>query len=92
MTDLTEILASLQPTHNPGVFAFCRLRDASAAAPASTIGWFREAEGVSVILPLAEAVAAGLTVDFEAALDYVDGRVVALSGGADSGGFGGSSG
>ena len=41
--------------------------DAPASAPAATVGWFREAEGVSVILPLADAVAAGLSIDFEAA-------------------------
>ncbi len=67
ISELSEIIRSLQPTHNPGTFAFCRLPDASVAIPAATVGWFRETEGISVILPLADAVAAGWTVDSEAA-------------------------
>jgi uncharacterized protein len=66
ITDLKELLRSLRPGRVAGVFAFCRLPEGSPV-PASAVGWFREAEGVSVILPVAEAEAAGWRVDFEAA-------------------------
>jgi hypothetical protein len=35
--------------------------------PAGALGWFREPEGDSAILPLADATALGLAVGFEAA-------------------------
>jgi uncharacterized protein len=48
-----------------GTYAFCRL--AGDAVPKSAIGWFREAEGATVILPLEDANAESLAIDFEAA-------------------------
>lgn len=59
------MLQSLRPKLMDGAFAFCRLD--GAPIPDSTISWFREAEGTTMILPLADANAAGLAVDFEAA-------------------------
>jgi len=62
--ELSAMLRSLQPTLAEGVFAFCRF-DHRASIPPSTIGWFREMEGTTIILPLADA--GGSEVDFEAA-------------------------
>src|SRR3954469_25198649 len=58
------MLQSLKPTLVDGVFAFCRFSDGEPIPP-SAIGWFREMEGLTVILPLSEA--AQKSVDFEAA-------------------------
>ncbi len=66
LSDLTELLRSLRPTRVSGVFAFCTL-PAGLPVPPSAVGWFREVEGVSVILPAIESEAAGLRVEFEAA-------------------------
>jgi hypothetical protein len=66
ISDLSELLRSLRPVQISGVFAFCTL-PAGASIPSSTISWFREAEGISIILPLNDAIAAGLNVEFEAA-------------------------
>ena len=59
------MLLSLRPTLMEGVYAFCRID--GGVLPSSVISWFREAEGTTVILPLAEAHSSRLTVDFEAA-------------------------
>lgn len=66
ISDLSLLLRSLRPVLQPGTFAFCSL-PGGVPVPASALGWFREAEGVSVILPAAEAIASGLPVEFEAA-------------------------
>jgi uncharacterized protein len=63
--ELAAILRSLQPRLMDGAFAFCRL--GGADVPSSAVGWFREAEGTTVILPLADAQSQRLEVDFEAA-------------------------
>ena len=58
-TDLSRLLATLSPTLQEGEFYFASLRpqrgcDALAdAARAAAIGTFREAEGLSLILPAA---------------------------------------
>ena len=64
--DLGRLLRELQPRLHEGTFAFCSLRP-SEAVPAGAIGSFRESEGVTVIVPRAEARSAGLAPVFEAA-------------------------
>ena len=64
--DLGRLLRELQPRLHEGTFAFCSLRP-SEAIPAGAIGSFRESEGVTVIVPRAEARSAGLAPVFEAA-------------------------
>ncbi len=54
-----------------GHFAYCALPP-DRAVPDGAIGWFREAEGMTVILPLEAARAAGLTVAFECAWIALD--------------------
>jgi hypothetical protein len=64
--DLARLLRELQPRLHEGAFAFCALRPGEGV-PANAIGSFRESEGVTVIVPLAEARSAGLAPVFEAA-------------------------
>jgi len=59
-TDLSRLLATLSPTLQEGEFYFASLRPATStagaladAARAAAIGTFREAEGLSLILPAA---------------------------------------
>lgn len=58
------MVAGMRPVLEPGEFVFCTTRDealvAEALAPA--LGLFREAEGVSLILPPATAETLGFTV------------------------------
>jgi uncharacterized protein len=64
--DLARLLQEMRPQLHAETCAFCAL-SAGAPLPADAIGWFREAEGETVILPVAAARAAGLPVAFEAA-------------------------
>jgi len=57
-TDLSRLLATLSPTLQEGEFYFASLRPEASgaladAARAAAIGTFREAEGLSLILPAA---------------------------------------
>ena len=63
--ELDAVLRSLQPRLMEGSYAFSRLD--GGVVPSSAIGWFREVEGITVILPLADAPAHQLEVVFEAA-------------------------
>lgn len=64
--DLSRMLREMRPRLNAVTCAYCALR-AGAPLPAGAIGWFREAEGETVILPVADARVAGLPIAFEAA-------------------------
>lgn len=66
MTKLQEMLAQLEPVLQIKTYAFCILQ-IDQTVPASTVGWFREAEGMTIILPLNDAVGQGLQVVFQAA-------------------------
>lgn len=64
---LPLLLRTLTPVLHPGVFAFAILPEPADPTGLAPIAWFREAEGLSVILPEAQAVAAGLDVLYRAA-------------------------
>ena len=64
--DLTAILARLDVVREPGVFVVAALPEGTAPPP-GTRAWIREREGVTVVLPREDAVAAGLAFAFEAA-------------------------
>lgn len=66
ISELSELLGSLDPILHPGTFAFCQLPE-GAIPPGEAISWFREAEGVSVILPIAMARTSGWLVSLELA-------------------------
>lgn len=64
--DLARLLREMRPRLHPETCAYCAL-PAGARVPTGAIGWFREEEGETVILPLPDARVAGLPVAFEAA-------------------------
>jgi len=62
----TRWLGALRPRLNEGVFAYCTV-PIGAAVPSHAVGSFRESEGLTLILFLDDANAAGLTPRFVAA-------------------------
>ncbi len=63
---LTRLLRALQPRLHDGVYTYCTL-PTGAVVPPRAIASFRETEGLTVILALDDAKAAGLTPRFLAA-------------------------
>lgn len=63
--DLDKLLANMAPVLQPGLFVFCSVLHGSdnAAAMAQAVGIFVEDEGLSLILPRAEAANLGLSYD-----------------------------
>jgi hypothetical protein len=55
MNELSILLATLQPILHPEAFVFRSITD---AVPPNSVAWFREAEGLSVIVPASESDAA----------------------------------
>lgn len=75
------MLAGMDPVLNPGRFRFEMLAD-GAPVPEGAIGWFREAEGLSVIVPAgegAELPMRWITLTVHSALDGL-GLTAAVSG------------
>ncbi|PKO28347.1 MAG: acetyltransferase [Betaproteobacteria bacterium HGW-Betaproteobacteria-9] len=67
IASLNVLLASMEPTLHPGVFAYCVVplgADLSALSPVATVS---EPEGLTLVLPEEQAIAAGLSVLFRAA-------------------------
>ena len=60
-TDLKKLLQSMQPDHNAGEYVFCVLDSPMRLTGITPLGFFREKEGVTVILPRADADQAGLS-------------------------------
>ena len=69
--ELARLIRELKPRLHEGSYAFCALPPGEAV-PARAIGSFRESEGVTVIVSLAEARSAGLVPVFEAAWITLD--------------------
>lgn len=63
---LARLLTALQPRLHDGVYTYCTL-PTDAVVPPRALASFRENEGLTVILALDEAKAAGLTPRFLAA-------------------------
>ncbi len=51
----------MQPERNAGEYVFCTLDSSTQLADVTPLGFFREKEGVTVILPRADADTAGLS-------------------------------
>jgi hypothetical protein len=67
ISNLAELLASMEPELHAGVYAFCVVpHDAELArfSPVATVG---EAEGLTLVLPEEQAIDAGLPILFRAA-------------------------
>ncbi len=60
-TDLKKLLKSMQPELNAGEYVFCMLDSSTQLADVTPLGFFREQEGTTVILPRADADKAGLS-------------------------------
>jgi len=59
-TNLATLLAGLQPVLNPGEYVFCTEPPGAAVPAEAVLGSFREAEGLTLILPRTAADAQGL--------------------------------
>jgi hypothetical protein len=66
-TSLHKLLASLAPRLNPGEYVFCSLATVTPEQLTLALGSFREAEGITLILPRADAEQMGLQYDYLAA-------------------------
>jgi hypothetical protein len=63
-TDLSVLIKNMTPELNPGVYAFCVVNEINPLDLTSAIGWFREKEGITLILPKQQADALGLQYSF----------------------------
>ncbi|MEL6217796.1 MAG: ACT domain-containing protein [Pseudomonadota bacterium] len=74
VTELSALLQGMDPVLNPGVWVFAVLPD-GATVPAEALGTFREAEGLTAILPegcgTSEFRAAWITLRVHSALEAV---------------------
>lgn len=70
--DLDLLLAGMRPSLQPGRYAFTTLPPGQALNPARVIASIREAEGLSVVVSEADAVALGLPIAFTAAWITLD--------------------
>ncbi len=67
LSNLAELLRSLEPTLNPGVYAFVSVSAETPPTHLPFLALFREAEGWTVVLEKSEAERANLPVLFSAA-------------------------
>ncbi|MFZ4814825.1 MAG: ACT domain-containing protein [Phototrophicaceae bacterium] len=65
-TNLAILLKTMQPRLNPGKVVFCSFSLDVALPSITPIGWFRESEGITLILPKEEATALQIPFLFEA--------------------------
>ncbi|GAB3305108.1 ACT domain-containing protein [Hymenobacter humi] len=66
-TNLTRLLASMQPVLNAGEYVFCTTRAGTSVPAELVLGSFREAEGLTLILARKTADAHGLIYDYVSA-------------------------
>ena len=62
ISDLEELLRSLDPHLNSGAYAFVSLPEGRQFEPSTAVAFIREAEGVSVVMDTAVAAAAGFAI------------------------------
>jgi hypothetical protein len=67
VSDLPALLRALQPVLHPGVYIFTTVHSLAELDPAGVIASIQEDEGVSVILPEADAARHGLAGEFRCA-------------------------
>ena len=70
--DLDLLLVDLRPSLQPGRYAFATLPPGQVPAPARVVASIREAEGLSVVMSEADALALGLPIAFTAAWITLD--------------------
>jgi hypothetical protein len=67
ISNLQQLLRSLDPVLNSGVYVYCSIPNGTVIPALPSIGQFREAEGMTLILVEEVAVKAGLEILFRAA-------------------------
>ena len=67
ITNLNDLLRTMAPTLNDGVYAYTVLPPGAGAGGLPALATFREAEGLTLIMREADAIAAGLPLLFRAA-------------------------
>jgi len=80
-TNLQALLQNMNPELNDGLYVFCTLdHKENPIIPSTTIAWFHEREGVTVVLPKSQAdklglpyanVFAWITLNIHSSLDAV---------------------
>ena len=66
-TDLYRLLQSMEPQLNPGQYVFCSLPQDADCQGLEPVASMREGEGLTLVLPRAQADARGLGYDYVAA-------------------------
>jgi len=67
ISNLTLLLQSMEPELHSGVYVYCSVSHATDLSAVSALATFRETEGITIVLPEAEALQACFTVMFRAA-------------------------
>ncbi|HKS55908.1 MAG TPA: ACT domain-containing protein [Steroidobacteraceae bacterium] len=67
ISDLSTLLRSMEPELHDGVYAYCSVPHDAAIAALSPVVTVREREGLTLVVPESQALAAGLPVLFRAA-------------------------
>ncbi len=67
ISNLTLLLQSMEPTLHSGVYVYCSVSHATDLGAVTALATFREAEGITMVLPEAEALEAGFPIVFRAA-------------------------
>jgi uncharacterized protein len=67
ISNLQQLLRSLDPVLNRGVYVYCSIPNGTEIPTLPSVGQFREAEGMTLILAEAVALEAGLEILFRAA-------------------------
>ena len=62
ISDLSVLVATLEPVLNEGVYVYATVASGAAMPDVDAIATFREAEGLTLIVPEHEAIRAGLQV------------------------------
>jgi len=66
-TDLKKLIQNMKPELNPGEYVFCTLSTETDPGGYEPLGWFREKEGITLILTKAQADQAGFAYSFVSA-------------------------
>lgn len=67
ISNITLLLQSMEPTLHSGVYVYCSVSHATDLSTVTALATFREAEGITIVLPEAEALKAGFSIMFRAA-------------------------
>jgi len=67
ITNLTQLIANMEPVLNEGEYIFASVSDVSTIPRSMTICEMREKEGITVVLAKKDAAALGISSDFVAA-------------------------